>query len=238
MSKTRAAAAVAVALATAAVAVSPATAQTTPNGPWSQPNQNESLAAIRDYDELVKTMQQYVQRSGGAARFSWGAYAAKGSGRRIPIVTIGSGDRGMVVIANQHGNEYTVSNSALEIIRALTSNASGAKQIRDELTLTVVPRVNPDGFDATPTGSPWRQNVDPFCSAGCPAFYEPDRGFDINRYHSYLTSDPSDDPNTGPVATGQGDNPVPEARTIRAAYDAAGGASKVEVVLDLHHQGS
>jgi hypothetical protein len=31
---------------------------------------------------------------------------------------------------------------------------------------------------------------------------------------------------------------VPEARTVRAAYDAAGGAGKVAVVLDLHHQGS
>src|SRR6186997_1786124 len=102
MKQHRAAAAIAVALATFAVAVSPAAAQTTPGGPWSQPNQNDSLSSIRDYDELVKTMRRYVQRSNGAARFSWGAYAAKGSGRRIPIVTIGSGDRGMVIIANQH----------------------------------------------------------------------------------------------------------------------------------------
>jgi len=238
MKQYRAAAAIVAALAMFAVAASPAAAQTTPGGPWSQPNQNESLSSIRDYDELVKTMRQYVQRSNGAARFSWGAYAAKGSGRRIPIVTIGSGDRGMVIIANQHGNEFTVSNSALEIIRALTSNASGSKAIRDELTVTVVPRVNVDGFDATPTGRPWRYNVDPFCSSNCPAFYEDEQGFDINRYHSYLTSDPNDDPNTGPVTVGQGDNPVPEARTVRAAYDAAGGGDKVEVVLDLHHQGT
>ena len=144
----------------------------------------------------------------------------------------------MVIIANQHGDEFTVSNSALEIIRALSSNAKGAKAIRDELTVTVIPRVNVDGFDATPTGRPWRYNVDPFCSSNCPAFYEDGQGFDINRYHSYLTSDPNDDPNTGPVTVGQGDNPVPEARTVRAAYDAAGGGDEVEVVLDLHHQGT
>jgi len=238
MKQHRAAAAIAVALATFAVAVAPAAAQTTPGGPWSQPNQNDSLSSIRDYDELVKTMRQYVQRSNGAARFSWGAYAAKGSGRRIPIVTIGSGDRGMVIIANQHGDEFTVSNSALEIIRALTSNAAGSKAIREELTLTVIPRVNVDGFDATTTGRPWRENVDPFTCSPCPAFYAKNRGYDINRYHSYLKSDPNDDPNTGPVAVGQGDNPVPESRTVRAAYDAAGGGDKVEVVLDLHHQGT
>ena len=233
----RAAAALGAAIVAGALA-GPAAAQTTPGGPWSQPNQNESLSSIRDYDELVKTTQQYVQRSGGAARFSWGAYAANGSGRRIPIVTIGSGDRGMVIIANQHGNEFMVSNSALEIIRALTSNAQGARAIRQELTLTVIPRVNVDGFDATTTGSPWRENVDPFTCSPCPAFYENNRGYDINRYHSYLKSDPLDDPNTGPVTTGQADNPVPESLTVRDAYDAAGGGDKVEVVLDLHHQGS
>jgi predicted deacylase len=238
MQQFRAVAASVVALAAVAVAVPTAGAQTTPGGPWSQPNQNESLSSIRDYDELVKTMRQYVQRSDGAARFSWGAYRAQGSGRQIPIVTVGSGERKMVIIANQHGNEFTVSNSALEIIRALTSNARGAKAIRENVTLTVIPRVNVDGFDATTTGSPWRQNVDPFECSPCPAFYANNRGYDINRYHSYLKGDPLDDPNTGPVGAGQGDNPVPEALTVREAYDAAGGGDEVEVVLDLHHQGT
>ncbi len=92
--------------------------------------------------------------------------------------------------------------------------------------MTVMPRVNIDGFDATLSGSPWRENVDPSlpAPAPCPAFYARGRGYDINRYHSYLVSDPLDDPNTGPVGVGQGDNPVPEALAARAAYDAAGGS--------------
>ncbi len=233
---------VAAAFLIAAVAVAPASAQqpeSTPGGPWAQPNQNESLSAIRGYDELVSTLERLVARSHGAATLTYSPFRAKGSGRAIPIVTIGSGDRGMVIVANQHGNEYTVSNSAVELIRALTSNAAGAKEIRDALTLTIMPRVNIDGFDATPIGEPWRHNVDPFCTvAPCPAFYEPGRGYDINRYHSYLVSDPKDDPNTGPVAVGQRDNPVPEALAVRSAYDAAGGAAGVDVVMDLHHQGS
>jgi hypothetical protein len=57
-------------------------------------------------------------------------------------------------------------------------------------------------------------------------------------YHSYLVSDPLDDPNTGPVGIGQADNPVPEALAVRNAYDAAGGPDTVEVVIDLHHQGT
>jgi predicted deacylase len=226
----------------AAMTAAPANAQqpaATPGGPWVQPNQIQSLSAIRDYDELVSTLERLVARSHGAAALTYSPFRAKGSGRAIPIVTIGSGNRGIVVIANQHGDEFTVSNSALELVRALTSGAAGAQEIRDAVTVTVIPRVNIDGFDATPTGEPWRQNVDPFCTfAPCPAFYALGRGYDINRYHSYLVSDPRDDPNTGPVAVGQGDNPVPEALAVRNAYDAAGGASGVDVVMDLHHQGS
>jgi hypothetical protein len=243
VSSTRLRAAVGVACLTAMLVTAPAALagpQTKPNGPWSQPNQTESLSSIRDYDELVATLEKLVARSNGAARLTYSPYRAQGSGRAIPIATIGSGDRGIVIIANQHGNEFMVSNSALEIVRALTSEAKGAREIREALTVTVIPRVNVDGFDGTPTGSPWRQNVDPLvCSAApCPAFYAPNRGYDINRYHSYLVSDPLDDPNTGPVGVGQGDNPVPEALAVRNAYDAAGGAGNVEVVLDLHHQGT
>jgi predicted deacylase len=241
MRKSRVCAALAAAclFAVAGAGTAAADPQTRPNGPWSQPNQNESLSSIRDYDELVKTLEQLVARSHGAAELTYSPYRAKGTGRAIPIATVGNGPRGIVIIANQHGNEFTVSNSALEIVRALTSNAQGAKQIRDALTVTVIPRVNIDGFDGTPTGSPWRQNVDPFCTVSpCPAFYEPGRGYDINRYHSYLVSDPLDDPNTGPLAVGQGDNPVPEALAVRNAYDAAGGAQDVDVVMDLHHQGT
>ncbi len=56
------------------------------------------------------------------------------------------------------------------------------------LTLTVVPRVNVDGFDADVEDAfgrrpPWRQNYDPSSLTPCPAFYPPGRGFDINRYH-------------------------------------------------------
>jgi predicted deacylase len=213
--------------------------ESTPGGPWEQPNQNTSLSAIRDYGELVSTLEQLVARSHGAAELTYSPFRAKGSGRAIPIVTIGQGDRGIVIIANQHGNEFTVSNSAVELVRALTSDAAGAKEIREAVTVTVMPRVNIDGFDATPIGEPWRQNVDPFCTvAPCPAFYALGRGYDINRYHSYLVSDPLDDPNTGPVGVGQGDNPVPEALAVRDAYDTAGGPAGVDVVMDLHHQGS
>src|SRR5215207_2553973 len=175
MSRTRLRAAMSAACVLAALGAGSAAANppnTKPNGPWETPNQNESLSSLRDYPQLISTLERLTASSQGAARLSYSPYRAKGSNRQIPIVTIGDGDRGMVVVASQHGNEYVVSNSAVELIRALASNSAAARAIRDELTVTVMPRVNIDGFDATPTESPWRYNVDPtVCISGpCPAF--------------------------------------------------------------------
>jgi predicted deacylase len=206
-----------------------------PNGPWVVPQQEESLSAIRDYPQLVATLENIVKSSHGAATLAYAPYPAKGSGRLVPYVTIGDGPRKMIVIAQQHGDEFITSNGTISLIRALSSSAKEAKFIRDELTLYIVPRVNIDGFDATTRGEPWRYNVDPgVCPTGpCPPFYGRNQGYDINRYHSYLTNYPQDNPNT---AAPDSNNPVPESLNCRALYDMAGGADAVEVVIDLHGQ--
>jgi predicted deacylase len=218
--------------------VTPAAAdpQSWPNGPWVVPQQEVSLEAIRNYDQLVATLENIVKSSKGASTLDYAPYPAKGSGRLIPYVAIGSGPRKMIAIAQQHGNEWISSNGMISLIRALSSNAKEAKFIREQLTVIIVPRVNIDGFDATTSGSPWRYNVDPFCTISpCPPFYGRSQGYDINRYHSYLTDYPLDNPNT---AAPDANNPVPESRNCRAIYDMAGGADAVEVVIDLHGQGT
>jgi len=219
------------------VAPAAAAPQSYPNGPWVVPQQEESLAAIRDYDQLVATLQNIAQSSHGAVQLEYAPYPATGSGRLVPYVTIGNGPVKMIVIAQQHGNEYMPSNGAIALIRDLSSNSKQARFIRDELTIIIVPRVNIDGFDATTSGEPWRYNVDPdVCAAGpCPPYSSRNRGYDINRYHPYLTAYPLDDPNT-PLPDDA--NPVPESLNVRFLYDAAGGAEDVAVVIDLHGQGT
>lgn len=219
------------------VAPAAAAPQSWPNGPWEVPQQYDSLSAIRDYPQLVATLQTIAKTSKGAAQFAYAPYPAKGSGRLVPYVTIGDGSRKLMVVAQHHGNEWITSNGMISLIRALSSNAKEAKFIRDELTVIVIPRVNIDGFDATPTGVPWRYNVDPdICPTGpCPPFYGRNQGYDTNRYNPYLTGYPMDNPNTpGDDAA----NPVPESLNIRAIYDEAGGADAVEVMIDLHGQGT
>lgn len=209
--------------------------QSTPNGPWLTDSQEVSLSALRSYDQLWATLRQLEQASQGTMTLST-APRRSNTGRDIPVATIGSGPKGIMIIAQQHGDEYIVSNAAIALIRDLATGSAEARAVRAALTVTVVPRVNVDGFDAPVRDAfgstpPWRQNYDPFCAvAPCPAFYQRGRGYDINRYHSYLLGFPDDDPNTPGIDS----NPVPEALAMRLLFD----QRRPEVVMDLHHQGS
>lgn len=208
--------------------------QTTPNGPWSGEN-GSNLAAIHSYDQLWSTLERIEQRAQGSFELD-SAPLRSNTGREIPVVTIGDGPTPVMYIANQHGNEFVVSEAMINLIRSISGNSSTAQAIREQLTVTVVPRVNVDGFDADVTDAsgattPWRQNYDPSCTeAPCDPFYAIGRGYDTNRYHSY-----SDSAYDHPYLPGDDDlNPVPEAVAMRLLWD----ERRPELVIDFHHQGS
>ena len=230
-------------LAVATLQAAPAVAdpQSWPNGPWDTPQQYESLSALTTYDQLVDTLQKIADSSQGATELDWLPYPAYGTGRLVPYVKIGHGDRALITIAQQHGNEWITSNGMISLARQLSSNSKENKSIRDQLTVYIVPRVNIDGFDSTTTGNPWRYNVDPdVCAAGpCPPYSGRNQGYDINRYHPYLLDYPLDNPNyPGPFPLNTPDdlNPVPETLNVRWLYDEASKTAQVEVVLDQHGQ--
>jgi predicted deacylase len=212
------------------------TQQSKPNGPWPTDEQQISLEGLRSYEQLWKTLERMERSASG--EFQLGpAPRTSNTGRDIPVVTIGDGPEGILIFAQQHGNEFVVSEAMIELIRDLSDNSKESRAIRDAVTLTVVPRVNVDGFDAdlvdqwgvTP---PWRQNYDPASASTCPFFYAPSRGYDINRYHSFLP-----DPEAHPASLllpHCGTNPVPEAVAVRLLYDQL----QPSVVIDFHHQGS
>jgi hypothetical protein len=208
--------------------------QTTPNGPWSGENPS-SLSAIQSYEELWAALERIEQRAQGAFDLS-PAPLTSNTGREIPVVTVGDGPTHVTYIANQHGNEYVVSKAMTNLVRQITGNSREATAIRDALTVTVVPRVNVDGFDADVTDTsgdttPWRQNYDTSCTAApCDPFYAVGRGYDINRYHSY-----SDNAYDHPYEPGDDHaNPVPEAIAMRLLWE----QTRPELVMDFHHQGS
>jgi len=246
--------------AAAAFLVSLAWAQPTtiPNGPNGE---NESLASLRSYSQMLKALESAVHTSNGAATLRYAPYKSN-TGRLVPYVVIGDGPTAALIIAQQHGDEMETSDSAVNFVRTLANNSTASKVIRNSLTVVVVPRVNVDGFDGEkPDGTPltdtngnqvpWRQNYDPrFTVNPLPAFYQRGRGYDINRYHAFRPECPFDNPNypnlttgvtscetkdidsTGPYLVSEG-NPVPEAKNIRWIND----RFKPAVALDLHHQG-
>ncbi len=206
---------------------------TTPGGPWPPDESNESLSSIHGYDELWKALRTMEGRAKGSFELE-AAPRQSNTGRDIPVVTIGDGPTSLMFVANQHGNEFVVSEGMLDLIRTVSGGSQRARAIRDEITLTVVPRVNVDGFDADVTDeagntTPWRQNYDPDCPAYC-EFYAEGRGYDINRYHSY--TDSALDHPYKPGA--DSDNPVPEAVAMRLLWD----ERQPELVVDFHHQGT
>jgi hypothetical protein len=216
------------ALASPAAADPPAA---TPGGPSG--GDDTQTAAIHGYEELWSTLES-MERSAQGAFDLRPAPLQSNTGRDIPVVTVGDGPTPVMFIANQHGDEYVVSEGMLQVVRSISDGSRQAREIRENLSVTVVPRVNVDGFDADVTDlngntTPWRQNYDTSCPEFC-AFYASGRGYDINRYHSY-----SESAYDHPYKPGMdSDNPVPESIAMRLLWDEL----QPEAVVDFHHQGT
>ena len=233
--------------------------ETIPGGPYGE---NESLASLRSYAQLVQAIDQAVATGHGVATRHVAPWKSN-TGRDVPYVVIGTGPTAALFIAQQHGDEMETSDSAIALIRTLVDGSAASKRIREQLTVVVVPRVNVDGFDGeNPDGTPitnatgtqippWRENYDPrFTLNPLPAFYARGRGFDINRYHAFRPECPLDNPNFPNFTTVAGvtsceqpgpdnldpalGNPVPEAKNIRWLND----QFNPVMALDMHHQGT
>src|SRR5215510_6556505 len=122
----------------------------------------KDVRSILTYDEMMTRLQRIVTR-GQDATLSEAPYRAKTTGRAIPVITVGHGPRTIFITAMQHANEYRVSDAAVGIAEKLSRRRNAS--MRSALTVVIMPRVNPDGFDSTLPGEdwrglPWRYNVD------------------------------------------------------------------------------
>ncbi|NML19105.1 M14 family zinc carboxypeptidase [Azohydromonas caseinilytica] len=252
----------------AAAAIAAATlaahAQTSvPNGPNGD---NDSIASLRTYEQMVAALKSSVHTSGGAMRYDVLPWKSNG-GREIPYVVVGKGATTALIIAQQHGDEMETSDSAVNLARTLSNNSMASTAIRNALTVIIVPRVNVDGFDGRKADGtlitdsqgrvpPWRQNYDKtFSGAGpVPAFYQRGRGYDINRYHAFRPECPLDNPNFPNITTGvvscenqdldstkpYGLADLGKGNPVPEAKNIRWLADKYKpaVTLDLHHQGT
>ncbi|WP_447926411.1 M14 family zinc carboxypeptidase [Vreelandella sp. EE27] len=134
-------------------------------------------------------------------------------GRPLYSATVGDGPRKLMIVTQQHGDEPVGTEAAMHLLEWISGDSEAAQSLREQVTLTVMPRVNPDGFER------WEQLVagesDPETTL------DPRRNaadIDLNR-----TWDSTED--LDPAL-------MPETLAVRAVLD----AFQPELLLDYHNQ--
>ena len=180
-----------------------------PPPPNTTPGYGVPTAGLTSYEDMVTELTGLWDRHGVQLRQAGESH----EGRGVWLAGVGHGPKTVMVIAQQHGNEPHGSEAALEYLEAIaTSDSPETRKIREEMTIWVMPRVNPDG-----AAHNWRQNHDPECAADIEEC-TPGRGIDPNRWHDPTV--PTDEV------------PVPETAAVRDVVAEV----DPELVLDLHGQ--
>jgi hypothetical protein len=115
-----------------------------PGGPWAPNERAINYNAYLDNAELGKRLRKIDRRSDRVELEQIGASAGRGD----PIweVTIGDGDESLHLINQIHGDEPAGAEAVVKILNRLATGGSRrVETILDNLTITIVPRVNPDG---------------------------------------------------------------------------------------------
>lgn len=134
-------------------------------------------------------------------------------GRPLYSATVGDGPRKLMIVTQQHGDEPTGTEAAMFFLEWLSGDSDAAQSLREQVTVTVMPRVNPDGHER------WEQLVagelDPETTV---APRRNSEDIDLNRtWDSSEAIDPS---------------LIPETIAIRQVVE----AFQPELILDYHNQ--
>lgn len=115
-----------------------------PRGPWPGDLQAINLNGFHTNEELARALTQIDRQSDRLDLRVIGQSAGRGD----PIweATVGSGDTNIHLITQIHGDEPVGTEVALKVIRELAlGDSRQVETLLDELTFTIVPRMNPDG---------------------------------------------------------------------------------------------
>ncbi|WP_158282263.1 M14 family zinc carboxypeptidase [Salipaludibacillus keqinensis] len=229
--------------------------QSKPNGPWIQPEQQTMLERFMDPEELHEKLEQIHDRArdgrmdlevvGHSAKYDHPIYVAK----------FGDADTDNPKVFLQtaiHGDEQAGTEASLNLIQNLAmSNNKDVREILDNVTVWIVPMLNPDGAeiieleegqakqrrnfqDWTPeewglsedTPAPWYHGTD---------WASQELGYDVNRdFHPDLSFELNED--KGHLLPGVGTEPgfyvTPEARASRDVFQEL----EPDLFIDHHHR--
>ncbi len=102
-----------------------------------------TFPALRSNDELYADLNRLDARY---ETLSLEVVGQSLDGNPLYAATVGTGDTNLLFITQQHGNEPIGTEAAMHLLDFLSEDTELARSLRDEFTVTVVPRVNPDGF--------------------------------------------------------------------------------------------
>jgi hypothetical protein len=218
------------------------TAQATPvNSHCGTETGGTSTSAFVSHDQLTSSLQSIERTSGGEVDVEVAGYSNRG--REIYTARVGTGDTVMLVQSQIHGNENHGTEALLNLLKQFGGNSPEAQEIRDNITIVAVPRLNVDGAenDTRQNDMTWEETVEAFPQlAGVqPAWNYNSRvgGYDVNRdfnpdldYVPQPGDFPGNSADTGWYLT-------PEAQTLRDVYaDLETEFGTVDYFVDLHNQ--
>ncbi|MCM3723283.1 M14 family zinc carboxypeptidase [Solibacillus isronensis] len=136
-----------------------ATPQSSPNGPYIEDNQNISLSSYMSNEELAKKLQNLERSANGKMKLEIAGYSNLSpdgyqteaeKGEPIYLAKFGDNDpnkKRILITAQIHGNEQIGAEAAIDIMQKLSSNGKEIKEILDNVSIWIMPRINPEGAD-------------------------------------------------------------------------------------------
>ncbi|RHW43543.1 hypothetical protein D1B31_02505 [Neobacillus notoginsengisoli] len=133
--------------------------QSRPNGPYIENEQNVSLSSFMSNQELYETLQKLEASAKGKMKLEIAGYSNlspdgyqtdKDKGEPLYVVKFGEVDptKKRIFITTQiHGNEQIGTEAAIDIIQKLSSNSAEVNNILKNVSIWIMPRINPEGSD-------------------------------------------------------------------------------------------
>ena len=131
--------------------------QSRPNGPYVEAEQgNVSLSSIMTNEDLYSKLHQIADRSKGVMKLEIAGYSnainfpdlMEPLGYPLYVCKFGVPDpaKASILITTQiHGNEVLGTEAVIEIMKNLIAGGKTAKSILENVTIWIMPRINPDG---------------------------------------------------------------------------------------------
>jgi Zinc carboxypeptidase len=116
-----------------------------PGGPCLQDDQNVNRSSVADYDDVVRELDRIERTSQG--RVEVDSAGESGEGRDLLHATVGNGPETFWLQARIHGDELHSTEASLQVLDRLAGNSPWARNVRENLTVVVLPMYNPDGAE-------------------------------------------------------------------------------------------